>query len=490
MPLIRNVTSSLKGLDRFCYTLLVIWIVYVESCQSQKLRGGHHTCRSDQEGKFVPVRMPRDLTVDCRCTKGILESCQYPAVFCQKRLEGCHFVQQSKNGLCQEVCRQCVRNGVKYDSGKTWVDAKNRCLVNHCFSGVITQSKIQCPPVMCTNPVRRSGECCPSCPRCVRALQPFEEGETKPDPLDPCNECTCKRGELTCIRKSCPVLPCKDSLIKFVTGQCCPICARRHEASPMINKKMCLFKDRVYYPNSQVPTSDACSNCTCSKTLTVECKRKTCPPAACAKSRQIVAPGECCPSCPATVAKALPAETPTHCTYQGSKHEDGAQWKDRCNVCSCNKGQTKCEMTTCPPLSCPGSAVLVQKEGQCCPQCEFQEGVCTVFGDPHYKTFDGSIFNFQGSCKYLLARDCENGQGGNHTFSIRITNDARDSLAFSWLRTITVRLNGVKVSLMQKMKVKVDGKRVTLPFIKLGSLSVMKDGYRVILRTNAGKQTG
>ena len=47
----------------------------------------------------------------------------------------------------------------------------------------------------------------------------------------------------------------------------------------------------------------------------------------------------------------------------------------------------------------------------------------------------------------------------------------------------------VKVSLMQKMKVKVNGKRVSLPYIKLGSLSVIKDGYRVMLRTNAGRNS-
>ena len=40
---------------------------------------------------------------------------------------------------------------------------------------------------------------------------------------------------------------------------------------------------------------------------------------------------------------------------------------------------------------------------------------------------------------------------------------------------------------MQKMRVKVDGKKVTLPYIKLGVLSVMRDGYRVILRTNGGE---
>ena len=59
----------------------------------------------------------------------------------------------------------------------------------------------------------------------------------------------------------------------------------------------------------------------------------------------------------------------------------------------------------------------------------------------------------------------------------------------NWTRTITVRLpEGTKVTLMQKLKVKIDGKKVPLPYIKLGSLSIMKDGYRVVLRTNDGKK--
>ena len=93
----------------------------------------------------------------------------------------------------------------------------------------------------------------------------------------------------------------------------------------------------------------------------------------------------------------------------------------------------------------------------------------------------------------MLTRDCSStgasgsGSSTNSSFSIRITNDARDTVAFSWLRTVTVRLGSTKVSLLQKMRVKVDGKKVTLPYIKLGVLSVMRDGYRVILRTNEGR---
>ncbi len=61
------------------------------------------------------------------------------------------------------------------------------------------------------------------------------------------------------------------------------------------------------------------------------------------------------------------------------------------------------------------------------------------------------------------------------------------NVTHSWTRTITVRVSGIKVSLLQRMRVKIDGKRVSLPYIKLGALSVMKDGYRVVLRTHEGK---
>lgn len=44
-------------------------------------------------------------------------------------------------------------------------------------------------------------------------------------------------------------------------------------------------------------------------------------------------------------------------------------------------------------------------------------GVCAVWGNSHIRTFDGGIYSFQGSCTYLLSKDCD-----QNTFAIHIQN--------------------------------------------------------------------
>lgn len=472
-------------------TFVIPWLIFGIGCQT--LKGGHLRCTPDKEGEEIVVQMVGQLTVRCKCIKGILESCQYPKSDCDKLVEGCHFLMEVRSGMCTKTCQDCQHYEDKFASGQMWLnDTRKPCLTNHCFSGVITQSQVQCPAPLCHGHKTLKGNCCPSCPSCQRGSMKLEEGQTVKDNLDPCTECTCKSGHLTCQRKTCPVLPCKDEYIVQPEGQCCPICSQSHNNGNQLNGK-CIFKGRVYYPGSTF-SPDNCSNCTCTSSFTVLCQRQSCPVLPCGKVDQILSPDQCCPTCIQTNLT-LAAKRPDHCIYQGNTYQNGQAWKDQCTGCMCIDGETKCTLNSCPALNCHRNAKVVKKEGSCCPECQLQDGVCTVFGDPHYKTFDGRVFNFQGSCKYLLSRECNNEDWdvkrnslANSTFSIRITNDARDAMAFSWLRTITVRVDGLKVSLMQNMKVKVNGKRVPLPFIELGALSIMKEGYRIVVRTNAGKE--
>jgi len=494
------------------------------------LKGGDLLCTPEQDGLEMQVRGITDhiisresrLRIQCKCIRGVVR-CERKENHCAQELRGCHYIQESRdaNAKCQYECRPCSDNsGNIFRSGQIWPEAimnataRAQCpIVNQCFSGVITQSKQSCPPPMCANPVLEPGHCCPSCKGCSRAGQLFAEGESKQDVTDPCNKCTCNKGSLTCVRQTCPVLPCPPRLIrKAKPGQCCPECVRFQPFSGISN--MCSFRGKVYRVGAKYKP-DECTTCTCTRSLTTLCKKASCPTLSCPLMYQRRIAGKCCAYCSASynktgnvlaavrppVESGLIPKPPQTCQVKDQTYQEGQSWSQGCQKCTCSGGEVKCGMPECPVTSCPPGADLVPPAGgskDCCPTCKFREGVCTVFGDPHYKTFDGRIFNFQGSCKYLLAQECnpnhvspdafKPGNGGNSSsdFSVRITNDARASSAFSWTRTITIRLHGMKVTLLQKLKVKIDGKRVSLPHIKLGSLSIMKDGYRVVVRTNEG----
>ena len=487
--------------------LLFYLIWAVGAIEALTLKGGDFPC-TQPDGNEIRIPGITDVPtvkIKCVCEKGV-GKCRKIVDRCHDNLKGCHFVQENANqsSICAKECRPCQNN---IQSGQLLTDLlADACLVQQCFSGVLTRTKVQCAMPMCPDPVDPvPGQCCPTCKGCSRAGQFFKEGETKPDVLDPCNSCTCKSGQLECVKKACPVLPCSRNLLRVPRGQCCPICSRpvEYRATP----STCLFRGKLYKTGQNVPVNgDPCTSCKCGPgpNPTVICERTTCPALMCPAQKQRLPKGQCCPQCQGGVAKALPAvwapPSTKECEHEGRTYKDGDTWTYKCQTCTCwSNGHAHCQSTKCPIQSCPAGAKLVQKTGQCCPSCEYKDGVCTVFGDPHYRTFDGRVFNFQGSCKYLLAKDgCGQNMGplgiggsipGNSTFSVRITNDARDSLAFSWTRTITVRLpeHDLKISLLQKMRVKINGKKVTLPYILLGKLSVMKDGYRVILRTNEGK---
>lgn len=164
--------------------------------------------------------------------------------------------------------------------------------------------------------------------------------------------------------------------------------------------------------------------------------------------------------------------------------QDGDTWQlDACKSCECHAGEPRCAMESCPAMSCSSDQVLRQMPGQCCPKCIDIDGICTVFGDPHYKTFDGKFYSFQGSCKYQLVSDCV-----NNTFSIRISNDARNTTHSSWTRTATLRIGATKFNMGKRMRIKVNGQRVTLPYVMNGVAAVARNNGSVLLKAGIGIQ--
>ncbi|KAK7111798.1 hypothetical protein V1264_011373 [Littorina saxatilis] len=394
-------------------------------------------------------------------------------VECEKvrclKLEGCHAILFGQpNDRCCEQCKGCRANGTDYRSGDIWSHPSDPCQRRHCRAGVITESTERCF-AHCHSPVPVSGQCCPVCPGCTFRGQKYKEGDTFKLSTDPCTQCVCQNGSISCPKTSCPVLNCPKSVIYQPKGECCPKCKgmRRIFDVPF----RCYFAKQIYR-RGQMFQPDSCTKCTC-RSGTSLCSRVTCPSLDCPAEERSRTEGGCCETCPVR----------RHCTYHGTKRAHKEEWMvNACMTCSCDHGVTYCQRERCSnSLWCPQGYQLRLTKDACCPKCVEHDAVCTVFGDPHYRTFDGRMFNFQGGCKYLLVRDCH-----RHTFTIKVRNGVRFNSGFAWTQMLAVFIGNSRISLLQNLRVKVNRKRVSLPFVKAGSFSIRRTGNSVRLRTQLG----
>ncbi|XP_018581810.2 kielin/chordin-like protein [Scleropages formosus] len=467
----------------------------------------------------------RDSCRKCTCSGGNVHCTSIPC----PSLDCVH--QVTDPAMCCPRCRGCIYNGVARDEGSTWFADAMPCMSCMCVDGVTTCSEVHCVSP-CLNQVHIPGECCPVCADCIYDNHVYGPGDSFHLSNDPCQVCTCEvmfNGEqhLRCYRKQCPSLvDCpKNNIIFSGPDPCCPVCAQ-----PLSNCTTTLIGNEVH------ATDDPCFTCHC-KDLTWTCIHQGCLPLSCPASEQFTPEGSCCPVCEECVIEGenrrvgngetwmdsvdecitctcnlgyiecnieecaqitcqdglvkmksagrccYECQDPSvSCMYGGDAYLSNEHWEvDECTSCSCLSGEVHCQTERCPQVACASDETPALIPGMCCPHCIPRPATCVAFGDPHYRTFDGKMIHFQGTCTYVLTEDCEGGD-----FSIYATNDNRGRKGVSWTKEVTIFIGDVVVQLLQNWVVMVDYQTVDLPFLREPYIYVERKTNTVLLNTNIG----
>uniref|UniRef100_A0A1Y1MR36 VWFD domain-containing protein n=3 Tax=Photinus pyralis TaxID=7054 RepID=A0A1Y1MR36_PHOPY len=314
------------------------------------------------------------------------QECLFDVCSCELKLPRCFCP------MIASYAAECARKGVDVE----WRTKVKGCGVQ-CKSGQVYQA--------CGNPCARS------------CSQIAKQEECQPECVEGCN---CPVGQALNQQGTCvPIASCEcemdgaifpaghvetknleDTLLSCTCENalwsCKPI--PRTEIFTLSLKETCSLDDKKYT--------------LCAATEPVTCKnmhKEIAPP-----------PKETCKEgceCPPGRVLGEDNETcvqPTDCPcfYGGQSHKEGHVVKDECNSCTCKDNKWICTDNKCP-------------------------GLCSVWGNSHFKTFDGKEFDYQGQCDYVLTMGEVEKVG---SFQVNIQNEPCGS-SVSCLKSVTISIN-------------------------------------------------
>ncbi|XP_022111480.1 von Willebrand factor-like, partial [Acanthaster planci] len=115
------------------------------------------------------------------------------------------------------------------------------------------------------------------------------------------------------------------------------------------------------------------------------------------------------------------------CYFNGRSYKHGKKFKKDCNKCKCLNEKIKCRNKICP-------------------------ATCRAYGDPHYITYDGSKYNFQGDCRYILTTD---GCDKEKTFEVIVENIACGSEEVTCTKAVVFHFFDWEVTLVRGSEPKI-----------------------------------
>ncbi|XP_078197928.1 mucin-2 [Callithrix jacchus] len=256
----------------------------------------------------------------------------------------------------------------------------------------------------------------------------------------------------------------------------------------------CVLNDTYYSAGEQVyngTLGDTCYFVNCSLSCTLEIYNWSCPSTPSptpTPSKPTPTPSKPTPTL--TPSKPTPSTKPPECPdFDPPRQENETWWLCDCLMATCKYNNTveitevKCEPPPRPTCSNGLTPVRVMDDNGCCWHWEC-DCYCTGWGDPHYTTFDGLYYSYQGNCTYVLVEEIS---PTVDNFGVYIDNyhcDVNDRV--SCPRTLIVRheTQEVLVKTVQMMpmrvQVQVNGQVVALPYKKYG-LEVYQSGINYVV---------
>ncbi|XP_068629642.1 hemocytin [Battus philenor] len=264
--------------------------------------------------------------------------------------------------------------------------------------------------------------CADSCLRTCTDVALSAKDTCKPSCVE---GCACPVGQVLDSSNMCvpiALCPCFHKGMQFNPGykevragrrerELCTCVGARWDCKPATDE------DIKLYP----PAEDLRSNCsstehreftTCELQEPLTCKNMHLPPS--------TTPSECRPGCQCKKGFVLdtgsgkcvqPQNCPCH--HGGRSYADGEKMQEECNTCECKSGSWSCTARACA-------------------------GVCSAWGDSHLSTFDGSQYDFEGVCTYLLAKGSMDGNDG---FSVEIQNVPCGTTGATCSKSVTLKVS-------------------------------------------------
>ncbi|XP_053515000.1 von Willebrand factor C and EGF domain-containing protein isoform X2 [Artibeus jamaicensis] len=146
----------------------------------------------------------------------------YGSVSCQRTdcVDSCPHPIRIPGQCCPDCSAGCTYTGRIFHNNQTFPSVLDPCLSCICLLGSVACSPVDCP-IACTYPFHPDGECCPVCQDCNYEGRKVVNGQVFTLDDEPCTQCTCQLGEVSCETVPCQRV-CADPSVS--PGHCCPSC--------------------------------------------------------------------------------------------------------------------------------------------------------------------------------------------------------------------------------------------------------------------------